>query len=75
MMFRTLTVGYGSAAMLAVAGAAVWGGGALWWLTFTWLVGAPLTILGAGLLMVLHLVPLSDRPIGRPAHQRIAARH
>ena len=75
MMFTTLTVGYGSAALLAAVGSVLWGGGALWWLSFTWLAGAPLTILCAGLLIVLHLVPLSDRPIGGHAHQRIPARH
>jgi hypothetical protein len=76
MMFKTLAVGYGSAAILAIAGAAIWGGGTLWWVAFAWLVGAPITILCAGLMSVLHLAPLPERPLGRTAaHQRIPARH
>lgn len=75
MMFRTLASGYGSAAICALAGAALWGGGALWWLSFVWLAGAPFTILCAGTMLLLHLVPLTDGPIGGRANQQVSTRH
>jgi hypothetical protein len=64
-MFTTLAAGYGSVAVLSLAGAALTGGGALSWVLFAWLAGAMLT------LMVGSLIGPLLEPTDRPKHMWI----
>lgn len=76
-MWKTLAIGYGTAALVAVAAYSASGDGLPFWIAFVWLAGAPLTLAAAGLPGPerQHSVPLTPMPrhLTRPLVKRRAS--